>query len=76
MLESNQGLATISGCKNLEWLDLSQTAATDEGFSEVAGATKLTQLPPLERRFTAGPAVCFHVTNTGKPSGSEPWPWR
>jgi len=41
---TDAGLAHLAGCKNLEWLDLSLTAAGDEGLKSVAAAAGLKQL--------------------------------
>jgi Leucine Rich repeat len=41
---TEQGLARLAGCKNLIWLDLSLTAAGDEGLKSFAANTGLKQL--------------------------------
>jgi hypothetical protein len=41
---TDAGLAHLAGCKNLEWLDLSLTAAGDDGLKSIAEARGLKQL--------------------------------
>lgn len=41
---TDAGLAHLAGCKNLEWLDLSLTAAGDDGLKSIAEASGLKQL--------------------------------
>ena len=41
---TDAGLACLGGCKKLEWLDLSLTAAGDEGLKSITAATGLKQI--------------------------------